>query len=153
TATGASDAGLIYGLNISTDGTAANAINGVAFSNVNIFASRHMDLWHGENVDLSGLKITVPGSDAYANTPPVHGARLYGLTNLVTGAPPLVAGDFDRNGQLTIADLAAMESALTNLRSFEATGDLIDIQMDVLGDFNYDFKVTNTDLQGLINLM
>jgi polygalacturonase len=151
TATGASDAGLIYGLNITTDGTTANAINGAAFSNVNISAGKHMDLWYGKNIDLSGLMITVPGSDAYANALPVHGARLYGLTNLTTGTPALVPGDFNRDGQFTIADMAAMQDALTRLGGFQSTGGLSDIQMDVLGDFNYDFKVTNADLQGLIN--
>jgi polygalacturonase len=152
TATGASDAGLIYGLNISTDGTTANAINGVAFSNVNISASKHMDLWYGSNIDLSGLTITVPGSDAYANASPVKGARLWDLSNLSSLAtgPKLLPGDFNRDGVVNTSDLAAMESALVNLANYQSSHGLSDIQMKVIGDLNLDFQIDNTDLQSLL---
>jgi polygalacturonase len=148
TATGGNYSVRVNGLN-----TTPSNLDGVAFSNVNISANKHTEFWYGTNIDVSGLSISVPQSDPYANASPVKGAYLYGLTNLTSGAPPLVIGDFDRDGQFTVADIAAMQNVLTDLSGFQSTHSFTDIQMAVLGDFNYDFKVTNTDLQGLINLI
>jgi MYXO-CTERM domain-containing protein len=75
TATGGADAGLIYGLN-----TVPNNIQGLSFDNVHISAASHMKLWYASDVDLSGLTISVPPSDAYANAIPVSGAYLYAVT-------------------------------------------------------------------------
>jgi hypothetical protein len=39
-----------------------------------------MKLWYASDVDLSGLTISVPPGDAYANAIPVSGAYLYAVT-------------------------------------------------------------------------
>jgi hypothetical protein len=39
-----------------------------------------MNLWYASDVDLSGLTISVPPGDAYANATPVSGAYLYAVT-------------------------------------------------------------------------
>jgi hypothetical protein len=75
TATGGADAGRIYGLN-----TVPNNIQGLSFDNVHISAAFHMNLWYASDVDLSGLTISVPPGDAYANATPVSGAYLYAVT-------------------------------------------------------------------------
>ena len=62
---------MIYGLN-----TTPNNLDGVTFSNVNISASSHMNLWYGSGIDLAGLTVNVPSGDAYANASPVTGATL-----------------------------------------------------------------------------
>ena len=145
TATGSSNAGLLYGLN-----TAPSAMSGISFSNVSISANTHMSLWYGDGIDLSGLKITVPGSDGFANASPINGAFLSNLSNLAL-TPSLLPGDFDRNGQVTTGDVSAMLAALTDLSSFKSAKGLSDAQLEVLGDFNSDFRVDNSDLQSLLN--
>lgn len=74
TATGCTDAGLLYGLN--TD--PAN-IAGLTFRDVHISANSHMNFWYASNVDLSGLTITVPPSDPFFGASPVSGAYLYAV--------------------------------------------------------------------------
>ena len=145
TATGSNNAGLLYGLN-----TTPNAMSGLSFSNVSISANTHMSLWYGDGIDLSGLKITVPGSDGFANASPIKGAFLSNLSNLAL-TPGLLPGDFDRNGQVTTSDVSAMLAALTDLSSFKSAKGLSDAQLEVLGDFNSDFRVDNSDLQSLLN--
>jgi uncharacterized protein YjbI with pentapeptide repeats len=62
-------------------------------------------------------------------------------------------GDFDRDGQLTAADIQAMLSALTDLNAYETAHGLSDAALILLGDLNGDHAVTNADLQPLINLI
>ncbi len=75
TVTGSPNAGLIYGLNSTPDN-----IEGLSFSNVNISASSHMNLFYANGVDYSGLHITVPGGDPFANAAPVAGAQFFAVT-------------------------------------------------------------------------
>ncbi|HZZ28073.1 MAG TPA: glycosyl hydrolase family 28 protein [Pirellulales bacterium] len=144
TATGATNVARINGLNATTDPVNklyANALDGLAFSNVHLTGSADMQLYYGADVDLSGLTVTAPPSD------------LFGLTNSTTGAPPLLAGDFNRDGHVNSSDINAMLVALTNLPAYEAShGNLTTVQMDVIGDLNNDFVVNNLDLQALLNL-
>jgi Dockerin type I domain/PEP-CTERM motif len=116
-------------------------LNGLSFSNVKITGTTGMQLYYGANVDLSGLTITGPASDTF------------GLTNVTTGGVPLMPGDFNRDGQVNSADLAAMIAALTNIKSYEATYNLSDAQLGVIGDLNNDFSFTSADVQMFINLL
>jgi hypothetical protein len=76
TVTGAADAGIIVGLSC----TPPN-IRNLQFLNVSISAAREMHLWYASNVDLSGLKVTVPTSNAYySTTQPTSGIYLYGIS-------------------------------------------------------------------------
>ncbi|HEY4234635.1 MAG TPA: glycosyl hydrolase family 28 protein [Lacipirellulaceae bacterium] len=77
TATGASNGGQIYGLN-----TDPVDLDGLSFKNVNISAFSHMNLWYAKNADLSGLTVTVPSFDAYANASPVPGVFLSNVTTV-----------------------------------------------------------------------
>src|SRR5262249_4816744 len=68
------------------------------------------------------------------------------------------AGDSNRDSHIDVADVSAMESALADLSAYQAThspggGALTDQQFALIGDFNGDNKVTNADLQRLINLL
>jgi hypothetical protein len=63
---------------------------------------------------------------------------------------PMVLGDFNQDGHLTSADISAMESALANVTSAEATYGANYLS---IGDINHDGKVTNADLQALENLL
>lgn len=89
TITGASNAGLITGLSFSP----AN-IQDLEFLNTSIQASSQMDLWYAANVDLSGLTVVVPTSNAYfipTAQEPVSGVYLYGVTGMVVPEPSMMA--------------------------------------------------------------
>ncbi len=72
-----------------------------------------------------------------------------------TGAPLLtiLQGDFNLDGAATPADVPAMLSALTDLRSFESTKQISDGDLLTLGDFDHSGAVTNLDIQGLLNYL
>jgi len=74
TATGSSNGGLIYSVN-----TFPLSTTGLTFSNVNITANSHMNLWYTDALDLSGLTVNVPGGDSFANAFPAKGVSLYAL--------------------------------------------------------------------------
>jgi len=75
TATGASNGGLIYGLN-----TSPQSIQWLTFNNVNITADSHMDLWYASEVTADGLTVIVPGADPYAGANPINGVFLSNVT-------------------------------------------------------------------------
>jgi polygalacturonase len=68
TATGASNGGLIFGLN-----TSPQSLQLVKFDNVTITADSHMEFWYAADVSLNGLTVNVPGSDSFANSSPAKG--------------------------------------------------------------------------------
>jgi hypothetical protein len=66
-----------------------------------------------------------------------------------------VLGDINRDGHVTIADVAGLGSALTDLSKYQAThgasgGALTNQQLLLIADLNGDGKVTNTDVQSLL---
>ena len=68
------------------------------------------------------------------------------------------AGDFNLDGRTDVGDLSAMMSALGDLSAYQNGGNsqsvlLTDDQMHSIGDIDTDGKVTNADLQGLLNLL
>jgi T5SS/PEP-CTERM-associated repeat protein len=81
-------------------------------------------------------------------------SRLY-TSGLLT-ATLYVPGDFDRDGQVTVGDISAMEGALADLNAYQEThgpaaGALTADQLRMIGDLNGDLLVTNADVQELIN--
>jgi probable HAF family extracellular repeat protein len=66
---------------------------------------------------------------------------------------PVLLGDLDRNGRVDASDIHAMMTALRDLKSYQASWGLSDNELKSIGDFDGDGVVTNTDLQGLINLL
>jgi polygalacturonase len=136
-ATGANFSARINGLN-----TSPNSIDGLSFSNVKISANQQAQLWYANDVDLTGLSVAVPGSG---------GLSTYGLTNLTDTGPELLPGDFNRDGQVTTADIPAMMAALADLADYQTANSLSDAQLDVIADVNDDFQINNLDLQALIS--
>jgi fibronectin-binding autotransporter adhesin len=61
-----------------------------------------------------------------------------------------VHGDFDRDGQVTAADIQAMILALTDLKTYQSAHALSDTDLLSIGDVDGDGKITNADLQALI---
>jgi hypothetical protein len=66
-------------------------------------------------------------------------------------SPVPVPGDFNRDGVVDAADIAAMMTALTDLPDYMSTYDLSPSDLLTIGDFNADGSVTNADLQGLLS--
>jgi T5SS/PEP-CTERM-associated repeat protein len=63
-------------------------------------------------------------------------------------------GDFDRDGHVNVADIAAAELALTDLDGYKAAhGNMTNAQLVSLGDLDGDGLVTSADVQGLIDLL
>ena len=73
----------------------------------------------------------------------------FGLLSVTDTVP----GDFDRDGQLTAADIPAMLTALTDLNSYASNNSLSPAQMAAIGDFDSSSTVTNRDIQGLLDLV
>ena len=71
--------------------------------------------------------------------------------------PPTLAGDINRDGQLTAADVPAMLTALKDLNAYRTAHTMSDVQLRAVGDVNADFNpatqsggVNNADLQALL---
>ena len=76
-------------------------------------------------------------------------SQLY-ATGTITATPD-VPGDFNRDGQVTVADVSAMVSALSDLNDYQSANTLTTQQLSQIGDLNGDGIVNNADLQGLIS--
>jgi hypothetical protein len=66
-------------------------------------------------------------------------------------APEL--GDFNRDGQVTSADIPAMLMALTDLKAYASNNSLTPTQLAAIGDFFSSGSVTNRDIQLLLDLV
>jgi hypothetical protein len=64
-----------------------------------------------------------------------------------------IRGDFNRDGQVTAADIPAMLTALTDLNVYASNKSLGITQLAVIGDFDGDGVLTNRDIQGLLDLV
>jgi hypothetical protein len=64
-----------------------------------------------------------------------------------------IAGDFDLDGKLTAADIAAMMNALADTKKFGADHGLTEEQLTALGDIEQSGTFTNADLQLLITTL
>ena len=62
-------------------------------------------------------------------------------------------GDFNEDGHVDTADIAAMEGALTNPTAYETTYGLSAADLATIGDFDADGNFTNADLQGFLNYL
>jgi len=65
----------------------------------------------------------------------------------------LLPGDLNDDGQVNAADLSAMMAALADLTGYESAYGLSDSELLTIADLNGDRRVTNADIQGLINLL
>jgi hypothetical protein len=78
-------------------------------------------------------------------------AQLY--TTGVLSVSAVVRGDWNRDGQVTSADILAMLVALTDLNSYAISNSLSPTQLAAIGDFDNSGSVTNRDIQGLLDLV
>ena len=85
------------------------------------------------------------------------GSGMLDATQLASGevvpGRTFVAGDFNRDRQLSSADLQSMMTALADASTYEATNSLTNSDLLALGDFNHDGQFNNLDLQGMISAL
>ncbi len=79
-------------------------------------------------------------------------SQLY-TTGALAVSGPTVRGDFNRDGQLTAADIPAMLQALTDLNAYKSAHSLTDALLTTIGDFDSSSTVTNRDIEGLLDLV
>jgi hypothetical protein len=70
-----------------------------------------------------------------------------------SGTNAVVAGDINRDGQRTVADISALLGALADLSAYQSANKLSDLDLLAVADTTGDNMVTNADIQGLIYLL
>jgi hypothetical protein len=80
-------------------------------------------------------------------------AQLYTAGVLSVVDINLQPGDFNRDHQVTAADIPAMLSALTDLNAYKSQNGLSDANLVSIGDLNNSGALTNADIQSLLDLI
>ena len=99
---------------------------------------------------IMNLAVGGPNTAYTGNQSPVDGTYTMQITDVEAFAFP-ERGDFDRNGQVEGADIAAMLNALCDEPGFAAAHGLTIDQLALIGDLDGDGKFTNVDLQSLLH--
>ena len=88
----------------------------------------------------------------------IHGLSAVDAINLTSftqtfsqTGPALLRGDFSGNGVVDTADIPPMLNALTDLNAFQMARGLSVFDLLTIGDLDSDGKVTNGDVQSLLN--
>jgi arabinogalactan endo-1,4-beta-galactosidase len=106
--------------------------------------------WYPESVRVSGYTGYQNGVTALFDNTINHAAEP--AINDATQNPfAPIRGDFNGDGHFNAADIAAMESALSDLSSYQTARSFTNPDMNYLGDFNGDGVINIADLQGMIN--
>jgi hypothetical protein len=78
-------------------------------------------------------------------------SQLYS-TGMITATPSL-PDDLNRDDQVTVADVQAMMTAMSDLNDFQLTNNLTAPELLSIGDLGNSGPITNADIQGLIGLL
>jgi hypothetical protein len=62
-------------------------------------------------------------------------------------------GDWNHDGQATVADISVMSAAMRDLDAYDSSNSLTPTQLALIGDFDSSDTVDNKDMQGLIDLV
>ena len=81
----------------------------------------------------------------------IAGGELVPQDSVPTTIASFPLGDFNLNNTFDAADIPAMLAALTDLPKYETTNHIFDSDLIGIGDFNGDGKVTNADIQQLLD--
>jgi hypothetical protein len=72
-----------------------------------------------------------------------------GILSVISTA--LIVGDVDRNNQVNVADISALETALSDLDKYKTAHNLDEPEFLDIADLNADNAVNNLDLQAIID--
>jgi autotransporter-associated beta strand protein len=101
--------------------------------------------------------ISIAGAFSSFQLPDLAGTLGWDTSALYTsGALSVTAylrGDFNRDGNVTAADIPAMLHALTDLSAYSEQYNLSPAQLASIGDLDNSDDFTNRDIQGLLNLL
>lgn len=111
-------------------------------------AGQSFDLLDGGSLTGRFESLALPGLTAPLDW---DASQLY--TTGVLSVTATLRGDFNRDGQVTAADIPAMLSALTDLSAYASAKSLSPTQLAAIGDFDTSGTVTNRDIQGLLDLV
>jgi hypothetical protein len=89
----------------------------------------------------------LPPSEAW------NAMQLYTAGTLSVVDSNLLPGDFNRDHQVTAADIPAMLKALTNLSAYQAEKSLTPSQLIAIGDLDLSGAITNRDIQLLLDIV
>src|SRR5262249_35837667 len=73
-----------------------------------------------------------------------------GIGEYIVEWSPILAGDFNRDGQVDAGDIKAMQNAMANIAAFETNLGFSDAQLLALDDVNGDGAFDNADFQALL---
>jgi hypothetical protein len=79
--------------------------------------------------------------------------EMKGILGLKLNSAFHIAGDFDGDGKLTVADIAAMMKALSNMDAYQSAQGLTADDLLALGDVDGSGTFDNADLQALMNVL
>jgi hypothetical protein len=139
--------------------------NGQAIGSVNFyladyrFADNAQDyiISHWTPVDLSSLAGAKTLSFDFASSDVgmfgINTPTYVALDDLQLLDVPTQKGDLNLDGSTSVTDMSALMAALSDLQRYQAAHNLTDDQMLALSDLDGDRRVTNEDLQGLIDLL
>jgi len=142
---------VVAGGNINLNGTLnVSLINSFAPALGNSFG---ILVWNTESGVFSSVNLPALSAGLAWNT-----TKLYTSGALSVIDANYLPGDLDRDGQVNVADISALMSALADLPGYQAMhgpggAQLTNQQLAQIGDFTGDDQVTNADVQGLINYL
>jgi hypothetical protein len=102
--------------------------------------------WGSLSGHFSSVKLPTLSAGLAWNT-----TRLYTTGTVSVVDSNHVPGDFNRDHLVNAADISAMINALVNLNSYRTINSLTDADLLAIGDINGDGKLTNADVQSLLD--
>jgi hypothetical protein len=131
---------------------AANLDGNLSVTLVNNFAPASGNVF--DILDAASVTGTFPTIALPVLTGPLiwDTTQLY-ATGTLSVAEGFVPGDLDRDGKISLADLPAMLSALTDLDGYQSNRGLNSTELLTLADFDHSGAVTNADIQGMLDLL
>lgn len=108
--------------------------------------------WYPESVRVTGFTGYQNGVTALFDNTINHAAEP-AITDATLDPFAPIRGDFNGDGHFNAADIAAMESALSDLNSYQTARSFTNPDMQYLADFNGDGVINAADLQGMINAL
>jgi hypothetical protein len=148
-----------------SEAKATNGAQQVGFSKVtSTSTTTSAFLWSGSAASAIDLQALLPSTGVWSSSNAFSVDALGNVFGVATGnfnnfsgtfaiewSPVLIPGDLDQDGSVTVTDVPAMMSALSDLDTYKSARGLTDEQLTELGDLDNSGTFTNADVQALIS--